>query len=260
VSAVEEHNRRFWSRGTELAFYDSRDLRPVEVVLLVRHRDALSGRVLELGSGAGRLTSYLVGIASELHAVDVSAAMLDRCKANAPGAITHLGDLRDLSAFADASFGAIVAPYNVVDVLDDRERGALLDDLRRLLTNGGLLVFSTHNRAAADDIRPPWALPGGGPRARLRWLRTLRQATANHRRLARQEVDAPDHAIRNDSAHDYALLHYYIDRDAQQRQLEAHGLELLECLELGGRLVGPGERAPHCHELHYVARRAGQGR
>src|SRR3954462_4034981 len=117
---IEQINRRFWERGWFTREYVNRRLRPAEVLLLVRHRDALSGRVLELGSGAGRLTSYLVGIASELHAVDVSAAMLDRCKANAPGAITPLGDLRDLSAFADASFGAIVAPYNVVDVLDDR--------------------------------------------------------------------------------------------------------------------------------------------
>jgi hypothetical protein len=76
----------------------------------------------------------------------------------------------------------------------------------------------------------------------------------NHRRLAPQQADRADYAIRNDPAHEYSLLHYYIGRDAQARQLDELGFDLLECLDLDGRTVAPGEDAPESGELHYVAR------
>lgn len=44
-------------------------------------------------------------------------------------------------------------------------------------------------------------------------------------------------------------------RDAQDRQLAAAGFTLLECLDLDGRVVQPGEQAAPHPELHYVARR-----
>lgn len=260
MTVMDRINPAYWTRGEDVAFYDNRVLRPVEVVLLVQHRDALRGRVLELGSGAGRLTGYLAEVATELHATDVSQAMLDRCLANVPAAIGHLTDLRDLRGFADASFEAIVAPYNVIDVLADADRHALFDELARLLVPAGLLVFSTHNRAAAGDLRPPWQLRSRSLRALVRELAALPRAARNHRRLRGFESDAADHAIRNDSGHAYALLHYYIDRDAQERQLAAHGFTLLECRDLDGRTVAVGDRAAHCHELHYVARAPGPDR
>ena len=260
MSVMDRINPAYWTRGEDVAFYDNRVLRPVEVTLLVEHRDTLRGRVLELGSGAGRLTGYLAEVASEVHATDVSQAMLDRCLRNVPAAIGHLTDLRDLRGFDDAGFEAIVAPYNVIDVLDDADRNRLLDEVARLLVPGGLLVFSTHNRAAADDLRPPWRLRARGLRPRVRELAALPRAASNHRRLRGFESDAADHAIRNDSGHHYALLHYYIDRDAQERQLAAHGFTLLECRDLDGRTISPGDPAAHCHELHYVARAPGPDR
>ncbi|MBV8952614.1 MAG: hypothetical protein JO179_00660, partial [Solirubrobacterales bacterium] len=49
------------------------------------------------------------------------------------------------------------------------------------------------------------------------------------------------------------LLHYYIGRDEQARQLEQLGYELVECLDLEGVPVPPGARSQST-ELHYVAR------
>jgi hypothetical protein len=46
-------NAELWALGDFVGFYATRDLRPVEATLLDRHRDALAGRVLELGCGAG---------------------------------------------------------------------------------------------------------------------------------------------------------------------------------------------------------------
>jgi hypothetical protein len=76
----------------------------------------------------------------------------------------------------------------------------------------------------------------------------------NRRRLARFERHERDYAILNDFAHDYSLLHYYVDRDAQERQLLEAGFETIECLDGGGRTVAHGDPAAGDPELHYVAR------
>ena len=70
------------------------------------------------------------------------------------------------------------------------------------------------------------------------------------------ERDEAGYALVNDHAHDFSLLHYFIDRDAQWRQLEEVGLLPLVCLDLDGRTVTAGQTAPDCVELHYVARRS----
>jgi hypothetical protein len=49
------------------------------------------------------------------------------------------------------------------------------------------------------------------------------------------------------------LLHYYIGRDDQQRQLAETGFELLECLDVDGGRVDAGEPHPDPW-LHYIAR------
>jgi hypothetical protein len=75
---------------------------------------------------------------------------------------------------------------------------------------------------------------------------------SNRRRLARLERRVADHAIINDEAHDFGLLHYYIGRDAQERQLSELGYELVECLDVDGRPVEKGARGIGS-SLHYVA-------
>ena len=80
----------------------------------------------------------------------------------------------------------------------------------------------------------------------------------NHRRLAPLERNESGYAIRNDESHGFALLHYYVCPEMQAKQLVEHAFDPIECLDLDGRDVGPEDRAEHCHELHYVARRANE--
>lgn len=235
--------------------YSNRDLRPVEVMLLVRHRDSLGGRVLELGCGAGRLTGYLDELADSLRAIDVSPAMVAACRRAYPWVALEQRDLRDLAAFGDSSLDAVVAPYNVIDVLGDEGRSDLLDELGRIVASEGLLIFSSHNRAAAPPARLEISLRHRGLLGGAKTLVRLPRWLWNRHRILPLQRTEPSYAILNDSAHGYAALHYYIGRDAQQQQLAAHGYELLECLDLDGRAVGPGEDAANSTELHYVARR-----
>src|SRR5688500_10195817 len=69
--AQRRANDRLWRRTDLVKAYANRELRPVEVMLLLRYTEALSGVVMELGCGAGRFTGYLAEVAKEAHGVDI---------------------------------------------------------------------------------------------------------------------------------------------------------------------------------------------
>jgi SAM-dependent methyltransferase len=250
-------NAEFWARGDVLEYYATRDLRPVERVLLDQFGDwQLAGTVLELGCGAGRLTGHLIELAREVHGVDISPAMVTYCRRTYPDATFTVGDLRELSGFDDGSYGAVVAPFNVLDVLGDSERCGVLEEIRRILREEGLFIMSSHNRAYVPRIGRGIRVWIGSPRTEpLASTLGLPRRLRNRRRMRPREHAEDGYALVNDEAHDFAVLHYYITRDAQELQLAELGFTCLECLDLNGRPVGAGSSAPRCPELHYVARR-----
>jgi SAM-dependent methyltransferase len=247
-------NAQIWAEDDFVEFYASRELRPVESLLLASHRGALAGHVLELGGGAGRLTGHLIEVAQSVHGLDLSPAMVAYCRRTYHGATFSEGDLRDLSRFGGASFDAVIAPFNVLDALDDGERQGVLEQIHDLVRPGGILIMSSHNRDYVPRIGSALRVLLGSPRRPLQSLRSLPRRLRNRRSLRRLERSEAGYALRNDEAHDFSLLHYYISRGAQERQLSEHGFELIECRDLDGRVLSAEETAPRCPELHYVAR------
>jgi len=250
-----------WQTGDYVAEFANRTLRPVEVVILTRYRDALAGRVLEVGCGAGRILGYLLALGGEVHGIDVSPRMVDYCRRRYPNASVVLGDMTQPPAALDGRFDVIFASFNVADVLDDAARRALFADVHRRLAPGGLFIFSSHNLAFIE---------AGGSRAnlrhklaalnpRVRQLLVLPQrlisSLRNRRRLAPLQRYEADHAILNDQALDFALLHYYIRPGDQRRALDELGYDLVEGLDLEGNTIASGQTASHSPEIHYVARR-----
>jgi SAM-dependent methyltransferase len=248
--------------------------------LLISYRDRFAGRVLEIGCGGGRLLGYLVKVARPAEGIDISPSMVQYCATAFPEAHVRQGDLRALSASVEGSFDVVLASDNILDILDDAERRRVLLEIReRHLAPGGLLVFSTHNLAHVDAPQPSPAGNGGrtgvadrggrtgvadralalvrksldtAPATAVRGVARRRREAVNRRRLRRFQYRAGDHAVINDVAHEYGLLHYYIRRDDQQRQLEQLGYQLLECLELDGDSVPAGHDGIG-PSLYYVA-------
>ena len=106
------------------------------------------GNVLEIACGTGLVTKRLrdrLDPALRLTATDLSATMLDYAKA-------QLGERdgiewRDADAlnlpFADGSFGAVVCGFGIMFVPD---RQGMLREARRVLMDGGMLLFSVWDR------------------------------------------------------------------------------------------------------------------
>ena len=254
--AATQINRAAWRDGDHVADYATTAIEPVERDILDRHREALSGRVLELGCGAGRLTGHLIPIAREVHAIDISPAMVDHARRAHPGATYHRADMLDLSRFETGSFDAAVGAWSVLDAVDHAARLTVLAELHRLLRPGGLFVFSSHNRAFIPRLRRPTWILSRWPRQAVTKVVRLPIRLRNHRRMQRFERTETEYALVNDDAHDYALLHYYIEPNAQVRQLAGAGFETLECLDKAARALAPGESAPSHSRIHYVARRS----
>lgn len=111
--------------------------------------------VLELGCGHGRVTEVLVKEASQVVALDLSAAAVDAAKQRVPAAHVGVGDMRAFEL--NTRFDRIVCPYNGVYCLltkDDVDR--MLRCVYRHLEPGGLFVFDgygadTFHRSAGDE-------------------------------------------------------------------------------------------------------------
>jgi SAM-dependent methyltransferase len=269
-------NRDAWQKGNFVREYASRVLAPGEVLLLSRYREPLSGRTLELGCGAGRVLGYLAALGQEAHGVDVSPLMVDYCRRTYPRAHVRVGDIAHPASCGEGPFDAVWATSNVLDVFDDANRRRVLGELADLIGSNGILIFSSHNLdAVPPEDAPAIGRPSGRAALDLRGSLALARATLaratgkppatiarriaglparrrNRRALAPLVYRGDGYAVLNDEAHDYALLHYYIRRDDQERQLAELGYVLTECLDAAGEVVAPGQLS-RSSELHYVA-------
>lgn len=252
-------NRRIYGSSLLVLTYARRKLKPAEVTVFARFADEFeSARILELGCGAGRITRHLIERSASVVGIDVSPAMIDYCKWRISGATFAVRDLRDLSLYEDASFDVVVGGANVLDAVSHEDRLGALRDIRRLLVPGGLLYFSSHNRnssaALADARRGPRLRLTKNPYRLARRAVTYLEGRRNYPRLSKLQRFEDEYALLNDEGHGWGLLHYYIDRAAQERQLAATEFERLEVIAPDGRVLEPGDADAAYTELHYVAR------
>ncbi|MGI9185548.1 MAG: class I SAM-dependent methyltransferase [Solirubrobacteraceae bacterium] len=229
-------------------------MRPVEVVLMIRHLEQLGGRVLELGCGAGRITGYVIGLGGEVTGLDVSPGMITECRRRYPAGRFIEGDMADLSRFADDSLDVVIVGFNVLDVFSDARRRHTLREIHRVLVTDGLLIMSSHNRAYLAQVPSPAHVRRSDPLRFALDLGRVPRRIVRHRRLRALERDEPGYAIVSDGTHDFLFVHYFITPESQFAQLGEEGFAPLSCDDLDGEPLADGDRAPACPELHYVAR------
>jgi len=133
-------------------YYDQRlgpiQFDPFAAELVRRLPPRPPGNVLEIACGTGLVTKRLrerLDPALRLTATDLSTTMLDYAKAQLG---KHDGiEWRDADAlklpFPDGAFGAVVCGFGIMFVPD---RQGMLREARRVLVDGGILLFSVWDR------------------------------------------------------------------------------------------------------------------
>jgi len=249
-------NARVYQASNIARFYRSDRLDNAETMALLAYQPAFIGRdVLDLGVGTGRTSRFLAPLAGRYVCLDSSPPMVQFVRERFPGLDVSLADMRDLSAFATSTFDFVLASCNLIDAVSHEDRQRVLAEVRRVLRGGGTFMFSAHNRRfryAQSGPRMVWARnPVTQALQVLRFVRSW----ANHLRIGRLRRSEPEYALLNDPGHDYAALHYYIDRQTQRTQLEAAGFELLDIFDEAGRRPPPGDDACDSPSLLYVAKK-----
>ena len=104
--------------------------------------------ILELGSGAGRMTHRLIALGHAVTGVDSSAAML----AHVRGAETVLASIEELDL--GRTFGCVLLASQLVNVDDDAQRAAFLATCARHVAPDGVVLLQRYDPSWVADPRP----------------------------------------------------------------------------------------------------------
>jgi ubiquinone/menaquinone biosynthesis C-methylase UbiE len=97
-------------------------------------------RVLDAGAGPGRFSLELVRLGADVVALDLSPGQLEQLRARLPEVEAHVGDVTDLSRFADDSFDVAVCYGGPLSYVNDRAEEALAELVRITRPGGHVLV------------------------------------------------------------------------------------------------------------------------
>ena len=135
----------FWGKSQVVEAYRKNErLFKAEECLLNRYfREGMA--VLDLGCGAGRVSSHMVGKAGFLKGIDIDPAMLEAYRQRCPGAETQCISMGDIEE-ATGKYDLCLITYNSIDCLEPKAaRIQALAKILSCLKPGGMLIFSSHN-------------------------------------------------------------------------------------------------------------------
>nr|WP_246389279.1 class I SAM-dependent methyltransferase [Microvirga mediterraneensis] len=216
-------------------------LQPPEAAILSILEPEIAGkRILDIGVGGGRTTRYLTGLSRDYIGIDYSPRMIQRCRQIYPNVRFKECDARDLSAFPSASFDFVMFSFNGIDYVDHAGRLKILAEIRRVLADDGVFVFSSHNRDTR--VRRSWELSHFvGTHPVITPLRFTKRAILyslgimNSLKNTRNEEQNETYALMNDECHEYSLMTYYISVPKQIEQVEEAGFKVTHVYGLDGQ-------------------------
>lgn len=136
-------------RGTKNRYIDYLHRRALEHGLDLHPRQ----RVLDLGCGIGRLSSWLARDERLVVGVDISAAMLSAALRTSVSLNPTFVRYADAALpFADSSFERVVSVFVLQHVSDDGQLRALLAEVNRIMRNGGRVAIIEQVRARSSEV------------------------------------------------------------------------------------------------------------
>jgi SAM-dependent methyltransferase len=248
MRAAERINAEVWSSRKVLGVFAARDgyIDPGEELLLPRLAAAAAGRpILDIGVGAGRTIPLLAPAGDGYVAVDYLPEMVELSRSLHPGVRVEQADARDLSGFADESFGAVFFSYNGIDGIAHEDRAAVHRAAMRVLEPGGTYLYSTHNLDYCAAGLPPWHRLNldldNGPRAMLSCAARMPERARSYHRLRPLTLHGEGWAILVGSGYDYSVLWHHVTPAEAAAELERAGfVSPAEVFDATGRPVQPG--------------------
>jgi SAM-dependent methyltransferase len=254
ISVQDQVNDRVYQAASVVRHYHSDRLERAEACALLKYQPTFAGQdVLDVGVGTGRTAIYLAPLARRYEGIDYSQHMVDRARASLPGLSIQHRDMRDLKGYGAGSFDFVLGSNNVLDAVSHDDRLRTLRELRRVLRPGGVLMFSAHNRCWEHALSGPRLKWSRNPLTLARNLGQLALQRFNRGRLRKLHRQEMHYALLSDEGHDFACLHYYIDRQAQELQLRALGFRVLEVFSAWGASLGVDDFGEASPWLMYVA-------
>jgi ubiquinone/menaquinone biosynthesis C-methylase UbiE len=168
--------------------------------------------ILDIGVGGGRTTPLLRAISDDYTAIDFVESMVEICRSKYPDVRVDLGDARDLSRFADDSFGLVVFSWNGIDAVDHEGRCQILREVRRVLRPGGAFLYATHNKSGAGYAEKPWTIRLNDfvhPRHLAEVILFFRRNLRNYRTHQHTSEDHTSWGIQPAAAHNFNTVFHY---------------------------------------------------
>jgi len=187
--------------------------------------------------------------------------MIEAARLGSPAADLRVMDMREIpESLNPAKYDVILISFNGIDYISWQSRETLLFGLRPLLSETGVLVFSTHDLSRAREnsrfslrkdlhLAPREMLNSPRRFARLlvRGVPWVLRAWRNYKRNQPLQSSGDGYALVNDDGDDCGLLTVYVSRERQLRQLAETGWRLLDIVP-----AGSGDEPEYMH--YFVAR------
>lgn len=229
-------NRQKYESAKVVSLYEARsELQASEAYLFARYLEPELS-ILDLGVGGGRTTLHLAKSARRYVGADYSSAMVGACRRRFPEHEFRQCDATDMAMFGDAEFDTVVFSFNGIDVIrTDLDRAGCLAEISRVLTPGGLFIFSSHN-ARILAIWPEFA-DAKLHQVLWRTVRALGKSVSVALRTIGSGAYVKGEGYLRDPVHG-GMDHYVSTPEMMLPQLARAGFTLLECV------AGPSPSIP----------------
>jgi SAM-dependent methyltransferase len=258
-NTIAEHNLRNFEKPQIVQGYvDKTDITQAEIDIFEQFRASYEGkRVLDVGVGGGRTTPWLAPSSKIYIGIDYSYSMVKRCRERFPKYCFEHADARDLSRFEPGQFDFVLFSANGIDHVNHINRLQILKEIARVLVQGGVYAFSSHNLDWAlthslwHNIRR--AVFFATPLQAAKELAHVGWSLVNYARHSHMQVWTDDYAILLDRGTHYALPIYHVKLSEQRRQLQEVGFDANA--QLFSELPDKGYADRRPYSFYYVTRK-----
>ena len=223
-----DKNQETYKNSNIVSYYKQLSLlQPAEKTILDLLQDRLpTMKMLDIGIGGGRTTKYFAPLAGEYIGIDYSAEMIAACRQRFANSLQNISlevaDARSMSQFADNSFDFILFSFNGIDYVDHQDRLKILQEVRRVGKPGCYFFFSSHNLqgiAPEFDYEKQISFNLGKTYVNLVMFAFLKLFNFS---ITQDQLKNAEYLIIRDESHNFRLRTYYIQPQAQIKQLAAN--------------------------------------